>query len=110
MSNWSAPIMNRCHEPTQGKDMRTMLRRHGFQVYLLDKNRTSNACPSCYDGELNTFKKDRDLATVLDFRHILTSLRENGETPERFRRTRTAAWATDKQQLVKHRRKARKQK
>ncbi|KAI9500233.1 hypothetical protein BX070DRAFT_230431 [Coemansia spiralis] len=57
MSNWSAPIMNRCHEPTQGKDMRTMLRRHGFQVYLLDKNRTSNACPSCYDGELNTFKK-----------------------------------------------------
>ncbi|KAJ1986416.1 hypothetical protein GGI25_005757 [Coemansia spiralis] len=35
--------------------MRGMLRKHGFQVYLLDENRTSKPCPTCYDGELSMF-------------------------------------------------------
>ncbi|EIE88387.1 hypothetical protein RO3G_13098 [Rhizopus delemar RA 99-880] len=34
-----------------------MLAKEGFQVYLLDEFRTSSLCPSCQNGELETFKK-----------------------------------------------------
>ncbi|KAJ1995275.1 hypothetical protein EDC05_001113 [Coemansia umbellata] len=153
MGSWFVP-MNRYHEPIRGKGVRVMLRKHRFQVYLLDKNRTSKTCPTCYNGELSTFhdaqnprpfrratgcsnKKclesvandcsasaprprcwDQDLAAVLNFRHILTGLRENGKILEWFRRTRTAARPTDEhqpdqatseQRPAKCRRKARKQ-
>ncbi|KAJ2625677.1 hypothetical protein GGI26_000477 [Coemansia sp. RSA 1358] len=144
MGSWFVP-MNRYHEPIRGKGVRVMLRKHRFQVYLLDKNRTSKTCPTCYNGELIrrhgllrcSNKKclesvandcsasaprprcwDQDLAAVLNFRHILTGLRENGKILEWFRRTRTAARPTDEhqpdqatseQRPAKCRRKARKQ-
>ncbi|KAI9502950.1 hypothetical protein BX070DRAFT_192307 [Coemansia spiralis] len=137
MGNRSAP-MSQYHEPIRNKGMRAMLRKHGFQMYLLDENRTPKTCPVCCDGELyvqkvqnpRPFRRatdatdfchgllrcsnkkclesvasdssasaprphywNRDLAAVLNFRHILTNLRENSEIPERFRRARIAAQA-----------------
>ncbi|KAJ2666361.1 hypothetical protein IW148_001080 [Coemansia sp. RSA 1199] len=146
MGNWSAP-MTRFHEPIRGKGWRTLLKRGGFDVYLIDEYLTSKTCPNCfgrlsnthdvpnprprrrrsqpkvkchgllsctseaclkffdtYDhkrgylgkkkGEKEGKKKDevierlwnRDLAAVLNFRHILFSLRETGTVPTRFQR------------------------
>ncbi|KAG1613708.1 hypothetical protein G6F46_007501 [Rhizopus delemar] len=135
LGNWSAGKV-KYHEPIRGVGMRRMLAKEGFQVYLLDEFRTSSLCPSCQNGELETFKKvqsprpyqrekypiadrhgllrcknqqclkavtstieatdkvplrrlwNRDMAATLNFRHILSSLRANGERPERFCRSK----------------------
>ncbi|KAJ2232662.1 hypothetical protein GGH97_006004 [Coemansia sp. RSA 475] len=128
MGNWSAP-MTRFHEPIRGKGWRTLLKRGGFDVYLIDEYLTSKICPNCYGRLSNThdvlnprpwmrrkrlmvkchgllscqseeclkFKGNylgdvkrklwnRDLVGVLNFRHILQSLRETGTVPTRFQR------------------------
>ncbi|KAG1056690.1 hypothetical protein G6F43_001445 [Rhizopus delemar] len=56
LGNWSAGKV-KYHEPIRGIGMRRMLAKEGFQVYLLDEFRTSSLCPSCQNGELETFKK-----------------------------------------------------
>ncbi|KAJ2125315.1 hypothetical protein IW147_000961, partial [Coemansia sp. RSA 720] len=131
MGNWSAP-MARYHEPIRGKGWRTLLKRGGFTVYLINEYLTSSFCPTC-ENRVSTFhyvpnprpyrctkrpmvkchgllgctgrtctqfecnylgKKEgkvkrrlwnRDLLAVLNFRHILVSLREGGTIPRRFR-------------------------
>ncbi|KAJ2532360.1 hypothetical protein GGH20_001158 [Coemansia sp. RSA 1937] len=128
LGNWSAP-MTRFHEPIRGKGWRTLLKRGGFDVYLIDEYLTSKTCPNCYGRLSNThdvlnprpwmrrkrlmvkchgllscqseeclkFKGNylgdvkrklwnRDLVGVLNFRHILQSLRETGTVPTRFQR------------------------
>ncbi|KAJ2499289.1 hypothetical protein GGH96_003657 [Coemansia sp. RSA 1972] len=150
MGNWSAPT-TRFHEPIRGKGWRTLLKRGGFDVYLIDEYLTSKTCPNCF-GQLSNMhyvpnprlfrrrnrpevkchgllgcpsqtcgeffkpydkkrgylgkeegeKKDksegnfhrklgnRDLAAVLNFRHILFSLQETGMVPTRFQRGQRA--------------------
>ncbi|KAJ2502333.1 hypothetical protein GGH96_001129 [Coemansia sp. RSA 1972] len=142
MGNWSAPT-TQFHEPIRGKGWRTLLKRSGFDVYLIDEYLTSKTCPNCFGQLSNTHyvpnprpfqrrnrpevkchrllgcqsqicmeffktyegdylgkeegeKKDkiegkfhrklwnRDLAAVLNFRHILFSLQETGTVPTRF--------------------------
>ncbi|EIE86467.1 hypothetical protein RO3G_11178 [Rhizopus delemar RA 99-880] len=101
LDNWSAGNI-KYHESIRGDGMRRMLAKEGFQAYLLDEFRTSSLCPSCQNGELETFKKavtstievtakvplrrlwNCDIAATLNFRHILFSMRANGERPERF--------------------------
>ncbi|KAG1560453.1 hypothetical protein G6F49_002680 [Rhizopus delemar] len=56
LGNWSAGKV-KYHEPIRGIGMRRMLAKEGFQVYLLDEFRTFSLCPSCQNGELETFKK-----------------------------------------------------
>ncbi|KAJ2482323.1 hypothetical protein IWW56_001110 [Coemansia sp. RSA 2131] len=147
IGDWSAP-MNRYHEPIRGKSWRTLLKRGGFDVYLIKEYLTSKTCPNCNgrlsntrdvpnprpwrrhiqpevkchgllscqsekclesigkskgesEGEKEDEKEDksegekegdvkrwwnRDLAAVLNFRHILFSLRETGIAPARFQR------------------------
>ncbi|KAJ2592017.1 hypothetical protein IWW49_001244, partial [Coemansia sp. RSA 1797] len=139
IGDWSAP-MNRFHEPIRGKGWWTLLKRGGFEVYLIKEYLTSKTCPNCYGQLSNTRyvpnprpfrctkrpkvkchgllgcqsekclesidkiedekecesegeKKEkvqrwwnRDLAAVLNFRHILFSLRETGFAPTRFQR------------------------
>ncbi|KAJ2543710.1 hypothetical protein GGF49_001792 [Coemansia sp. RSA 1853] len=148
IGDWSAP-MNRYHEPIRGKSWRTLLKRGGFDVYLIKEYLTSKTCPNCNgrlsntrdvpnprpwrhhiqpevkchgllscqsekclesigkskgekegekedekENEKESEKKDkvkqrwwnRDLAAVLNFRHILFSLRETGIAPTRFQR------------------------
>ncbi|KAJ2572243.1 hypothetical protein IW140_000992 [Coemansia sp. RSA 1813] len=141
LGNWSAG-MCKYHESIRGVDMRRMLRKHGFKVYLLDEFRTSTFCPGCCENRLvhpeelvpnpRPYPKEnrreyvtchgllmcqnkkcveyvadnmkpanhlgkapvarfwnRDLAAVLNFRHILHSLRQTHKKPERFRRGTT---------------------
>ncbi|CAO3674959.1 unnamed protein product [Rhizopus stolonifer] len=56
LGNWSAGNV-KYHEPIRGVGMRIMLAKEGFQLYLFDEFRTSSLCPSCQNGELETFKK-----------------------------------------------------
>ncbi|KAI8384716.1 uncharacterized protein BYT42DRAFT_271939 [Radiomyces spectabilis] len=48
MGNWSAPNV-KFHEPIRGVGMRRMLKKQGFEVYLLDEFKTSSCCPDCGD-------------------------------------------------------------
>ncbi|KAJ2088995.1 hypothetical protein IW138_003836, partial [Coemansia sp. RSA 986] len=51
LGNWSA-AMCKYHEPIRGVGMRSMLRKHGFKVYLLDEFRTSTFCPGCCEDRV----------------------------------------------------------
>ncbi|KAJ2201495.1 Protein phosphatase PP2A regulatory subunit B [Coemansia sp. RSA 522] len=53
MGNWGAP-MTRFHEPIRGKGWRRLLKRAGFEVYLIDEHRTSSLCPNC-EEHITTF-------------------------------------------------------
>ncbi|KAJ2479960.1 hypothetical protein IWW56_002766 [Coemansia sp. RSA 2131] len=135
IGDWSAP-MTRYHEPIRGKSWRMLLKRGGFDVFLIKEYLTSKTCPNCNgrlsnthnvpnprpwmrtklpivkchgllscqsekclesigesEGEKEGESKgdvkrwwNRDLAAVLNFRHILFSLRETGIAPARFQR------------------------
>ncbi|KAI9504195.1 hypothetical protein BX070DRAFT_251912 [Coemansia spiralis] len=109
------PENSRMHStPIRGKGMHTMLRKHGFQVYLLDENRTARICSACYDATALFWRPGRATGTGISRQcstsdNTLTGLCENGEIPERLRCARPAARATDEQQPVKYRREAHKQ-
>ncbi|KAG2236350.1 hypothetical protein INT48_008332 [Thamnidium elegans] len=55
LGNWSACHM-KFQEQIRGKGMRKMLRKEGFQIYLLDEYKTSSICPSC-EHQLENFKE-----------------------------------------------------
>ncbi|KAJ2093256.1 hypothetical protein IW138_000549 [Coemansia sp. RSA 986] len=70
---------------------------------------TNELCmgPVEVDGVLTPRSRmyNRDLAAVLNFRHIFHGLRDHGETPERFCRSQPAAAATTNKQQPKKKRK-----
>ena len=43
-------------EPVKGKGFRTLFRKAGYKVYLVDEFRTSCRCSSC-EGECKTFRE-----------------------------------------------------
>ena len=43
-------------EPIKGKDFRTLFRKAGYEVYLVDEFRTSCRCSACH-GECKTFRE-----------------------------------------------------
>ncbi|KAI7899308.1 uncharacterized protein BX663DRAFT_522149 [Cokeromyces recurvatus] len=51
VGDWSA-ANSKFHEPIRGKDMRRMLKKHSFLVYLIDEYSTSSFCLNCNDGKL----------------------------------------------------------
>ncbi|KAJ2503665.1 hypothetical protein GGH96_000005 [Coemansia sp. RSA 1972] len=53
LGNWGAP-MAKFHEPIRGKGWRTLLKRAGFDVYLIDEYLTSQTCPIC-EEHISTF-------------------------------------------------------
>ena len=55
MGNWSAPN-TKFHEPIRGLGFRRLLKKAGFQVYLIDEFKTSRCCPTCEADSLRTFK------------------------------------------------------
>ncbi|CEG77330.1 hypothetical protein RMATCC62417_12104 [Rhizopus microsporus] len=129
LGNWSASN-TKYQEPTRNKGLIQMLKKDGFEVFLIDEFRTSSSCPLC-EGRLENFKIvrnprpykrktrptvlchglqrctnsgcleqlkprlwNRDLAAVLNFKKILTSLRKKGSRPELFTRTKTEESST----------------
>ncbi|KAJ2496807.1 hypothetical protein GGH96_005558 [Coemansia sp. RSA 1972] len=59
LGNWGAP-MTKFHEPIRGKFWRTLLKRAGFDVYLIDEYLTSKTCPIC-EERISTFHKVKNL-------------------------------------------------
>lgn len=53
------PNVLRGKEPSKGKSCRVMLRKAGFEVYLLDEFRTSITCHSCYGQNESNFQTRR---------------------------------------------------
>jgi len=47
-------------EPIKGKGFRTLFRRNGYKVYLVDEFRTSCKCSNCEGGECSKFRKCRN--------------------------------------------------
>jgi hypothetical protein len=55
LGDWSSGNA-KFHEPIRGVGMRRTLRKHGFQVYLINEFKTSSVCPSCKQDALKNFK------------------------------------------------------
>ncbi|CEG84132.1 hypothetical protein RMATCC62417_17978 [Rhizopus microsporus] len=55
MGNWFAPHA-RYHEPIRGLGFRKLLKKHEFQVFLIDEHKTSRCCPTCHNESLRTFR------------------------------------------------------
>ncbi|KAJ2501824.1 hypothetical protein GGH96_001585 [Coemansia sp. RSA 1972] len=53
IGDWSAP-MAQFHEPIRGKSWWMLLKRAGFNVYLIKEYLTSKTCPNCNGGLANT--------------------------------------------------------
>ncbi|KAJ2502293.1 hypothetical protein GGH96_001228 [Coemansia sp. RSA 1972] len=53
LGNWGAS-MAKFHEPIRSKGWRTLLKRAGFTVYLIDEYLTSKTCPIC-EEHISTF-------------------------------------------------------
>lgn len=47
-------------EPLKGKGFRTLFRKNSYQVYLVDKFRTSCKCSNCEGGNCEKFRKCRN--------------------------------------------------
>ena len=45
--DWSQKEQMKFHEPTKGKSFRSLFRRYGYKVYLVDEYRTSKKCCNC---------------------------------------------------------------
>lgn len=62
-------------EPTKGKGFRTLFRKYGYEVYLIDEFRTSCRCSRCEGGECCVFREcinPRPWKHNCIFRHGLT--------------------------------------
>lgn len=47
IGDWSQRSHRRFHEPTKGKGFRTLFKKAGYQVFLVDEYRTSCRCSKC---------------------------------------------------------------
>ncbi|CAO3630102.1 unnamed protein product [Mucor fragilis] len=59
IGNWSAP-MARFREPIRGLGFHRLLKKHGFNVFLIDEYKTSKVCPECHEETAVTFKRVRN--------------------------------------------------
>ncbi|KAJ2477044.1 hypothetical protein IWW56_004564 [Coemansia sp. RSA 2131] len=74
IGDWSAP-MTRFHEPIRSKSWRTLLKRGGFDVYLIKEYLTSKTCPNCNGRLSNT----RDVPNPRPWRrHIQPEVKYHG--------------------------------
>lgn len=62
IGDWEQKKHRKFKEPVKGKGFRSLLRRGGFKVYLVDEFRTSCKCSHCQheDGKCETFRVRRD--------------------------------------------------
>ncbi|CEG79052.1 hypothetical protein RMATCC62417_13566 [Rhizopus microsporus] len=55
MGNWFASHA-RYHEPIGDLGFRRLLKKHEFQVFLIDEYKTSRCCPTCHNESFRTFR------------------------------------------------------
>ena len=56
IGDWSAAHM-RFHAPSKGKGFRTMFKRAGYDVFLVNEHLSSSVCPVCDQESLETFRR-----------------------------------------------------
>ncbi len=56
IGDWQQRQHRKFKEPVKGKGFRTLLRKAGYDVYLVDEFRTSCRCSACH-GECTTFRE-----------------------------------------------------
>ena len=57
IGDWEQKKHRRFHEPVKGKGFRTLFRKAGYKVYLVDEFRTSKRCSACDNhGVCSTFR------------------------------------------------------
>jgi hypothetical protein len=54
IGDWDQKMQMKYKEPTKGKGFRELLRKNGYEVYLVDEYRTSKKCSLCH-GECEKF-------------------------------------------------------
>ena len=58
IGDWSQKSQMKFHEPTKGKGFRSIFRKAGYSVYLVNEKYTSKRCSKCHNGaECEKFKK-----------------------------------------------------
>jgi len=57
IGDWEQKQHRRFKEPVKGKGFRTLFRRAGYKVYLVDEFRTSCRCSACEHGVCSTFRE-----------------------------------------------------
>ena len=60
IGDWEQRKHRKFKEPTKGIGFRSMFRKSGFQVYLVDEFRTSCRCSNCNGGECSKFREIRN--------------------------------------------------
>ena len=56
IGDWEQRQHRRFHEPVKGKGFRSLFRRVGYKVFLVDEFRTSCRCSACEHGVCSTFR------------------------------------------------------
>ena len=57
IGDWEQKQHRRFKEPVKGKGFRSLFRRAGYKVYLVDEFRTSCRCSACEHGVCSTFRE-----------------------------------------------------
>lgn len=60
VGDWEQRKHRKYKEPIKGKGFRTLFRRNGYKVYLVDEFRTSCRCSKCNGGNCEKFRKCRN--------------------------------------------------
>jgi hypothetical protein len=57
IGDWEQYQHRKFKEPVKGKGFREMLRKYGYEVYLVDEHKTSCTCHGCKAGRCETFRE-----------------------------------------------------
>ncbi|KAL0217232.1 hypothetical protein RCL1_007715 [Eukaryota sp. TZLM3-RCL] len=78
--DWEQSRNRKGKAPTKGKGLRTLLKRNGFNVFLVDEYRTSKQCAACLKKGIQSFNKSdievRDRNKLRRTRRELTTLKK----------------------------------
>jgi hypothetical protein len=65
VGDWEQRKHRKYKKPIKGKGFRTLFRRNGYKVYLVDEFRTSCRCSKCNGGNCEKFRKCRNPKPML---------------------------------------------
>ncbi|KAJ3205034.1 hypothetical protein HK099_000949 [Clydaea vesicula] len=85
IGDWSVNSQ-KCHAPTKGKGFRTMFRRAGYAVHLVNEHKTSETCQLNLNGKVVNRLWNRDDLATMNIKSVVMETLQNNEPPTRFRK------------------------